>query len=455
MPQFQHAMLVEETHDERARHNFIASLREFTMANLYPRLRTHYREVLAPRHAEQHGELPQSVDRVRRVLEASPLYIGYSLLVRGTQELLWDTVGEVVERQLPALIERAADATSAPRAGTSREPAASGQAPSVGAANNGAASDGGASDHAASDGAARDHAASGEAASDGAASNRAASDGAANDLAASGGAAGPVAGAATARGSLALDPLLPVPDYTAAVDIHVMPGGFHTELTEDDVFAGALYDRGVHLFAFGGLGPLNDELGVATAAAVRLQFPDFAPRKVLDLGCGAGHATLPLADAFPASEVHGADLAAPMLRYAAARAAALGYSIHFAQQDATHTNYAEGSFDLIASTLLLHEMPRPAILALLRECHRLLRPGGVMVHHDLLRWPEDPFDAFMMAWTTRHNNEPYERASGTLNFPEDCAAAGFDAADVFIVAQPGAYLEEVYQVSGIRGARKR
>jgi SAM-dependent methyltransferase len=371
MPQFQHAMLVEETHDERARHAFIASLREFAMADLYPRLRTHYREVLAPRHAEQHGEAPQSVDRVRSVMEASPLYTGYSLLVRGTQELLWDTVGEVVERQLPALIERAADATGA------------------------------------------------------------------------------------ARGSLALNPALPVPNYTAAVDIHVMPGGFHTDITEDDVFAGALYDRGVHLFAFGGLGPLNDELGVATAVAVQRQFPDFAPRSILDMGCGAGHATLPLADAYPAAEVHGADLGAPMLRYAAARAAALGYSIHFAQQDATHTTYPDESFDLIASTLLLHEMPRPAILALLRECHRLLRPGGVMVHHDLLRWPEEPFDAFMMAWTTRHNNEPYERASGTLKFPEDCAAAGFDAADVFIVAQPGAYLEEVYQVSGIRGARKR
>jgi SAM-dependent methyltransferase len=377
MPQLQHAMLVEETHDERARHAFIASLREFTMTDLYPRLRTHYFDVLAPRQAAQHGESPQTVDGVRRVMEASPLYMGYSLLVRGTQELLWDTVGEVVERQLPALIAKAAH--------TAR-----------------------------------------------------------------GGASGTVA-----RGSLALDASLPVPNYTAAVDIHVMPGGFHTEITADDVFAGALYDRGVHLFAFGGLGPLNDELGVATAAAVRRQFPDFAPRKVLDLGCGAGHATLPLADAFPAAEIHGADLGSPMLRYAAARAEALGYSIHFAQQDATHTNYEDGSFDLIASTLLLHEMPRPAILQLLRECHRLLRPGGVMVHHDLLRWPEDPFDAFMMAWTTRHNNEPYERASGTLKFPEDCAAAGFNAADVFIVEQPGAYLEEVYQVSGIRGARKR
>jgi SAM-dependent methyltransferase len=363
-------MLIEETHDERARDAFIACLREYAMSEVYPKLRKHYDEVLAPRHAERHGAAPESVDRVRAVMEESPFYTGYSLLVRGTQELLWDTVGETVERQLPALIEKAA----ALRAG---------------------------------------------------------------------------------KGSLTLDGSLSLPNYTAAVDIHVMPGGFHTDITEDDVFAGALYDRGVHLFAFGGLGPLNDELGVATAAAVRKQFPNFSPKRILDLGCGAGHSTLPLADAFPAAEIHGVDLGAPMVRYASARAAALGYGLHFSQQDATRTNFSDGSFDLITSTLLLHEMPRPAILALFRECHRLLRPGGVMAHHDLLRWPDEPFDAFMMAWTTRHNNEPYERASGTLKFPDDCVSAGFAAADVFVVAQPGAYLEEVYQVSGIRGARKR
>lgn len=401
MPQQQrHAMLIEETHDERARHAFIASLREFTMAELYPRLRTHYREELAPRYAAKHGAPPASVDRVRAVMEDSALYTGYSLLVRGTQELLWDTVGEAVERQLPSLIRKAA-VSNAPA--DIKAPPSDVKAPAdVKALSVGNAS-----------------------------------------------------GVGKARGSLTLNPSLPLPDYTAAVDIHVMPGGFHTEITDNDVFAGALYDRGVHLFAFGGLGPLNDELGVATAAAVRRQFPDFAPRKILDAGCGAGHATLPLADAFPGAEIHGADLAAPMLRYAAARATALGYAVHFAQQDATRTDYPDDSFDLITSTLLLHEMPRRAILALFRECHRLLRPGGVMVHHDLLRWPEEPFEAFMMAWTTRHNNEPYERASGTLRFPEDCAAAGFDTADTFIVAQPGAYLEEVYQVSGIRGARKR
>ena len=370
MAQYPHPMLVEETHDERARASFLASLREFTMSELYPQLRQHYQTQLAPEYATRHGQPPASVGSVRSLMENSQLYVGFSLLARATQELLWDLVGEVVERQLPALIARGAEARAR-------------------------------------------------------------------------------------HGSLELDPSLKLPKYVAAVDIHVMPGGFHTDLVPDDVFAGALYDRGVYLFAYGGLGPLNDELGAATASAVHRQFPDFAPRHILDAGCGSGHSTLPLAAQYPHAQIHGIDLAAPMLRFAAARAASLGYAVHFAQADATQTKFADASFDLITSTLLLHEMPRPVILALLRECHRLLRPGGVMVHHDLLRWPEDPYEAFMMGWTARHNNEPYERASGTLDFPRDCAAAGFAAEDVFVIAQPGAYLEQVYQVSGIRGARKR
>jgi SAM-dependent methyltransferase len=369
MTQKLHAMLPSESHDERARLGFISGLREFTMGRLYPRLRPHYDTVLVPAARAAGSEAPKSSDEVRALMDESPFYKGFSLLARGTQELLWDSVGEIVERQLPSLIDRAQKLT------------ADSPAPQ-------------------------------------------------------------------------LQPELPLPDYTAAVDIHVMPGGYHTDLVPDDVFAGALYDRGVYVFAFGGLGPLNDELGVATAGAVQRQFPGWKPQRILDLGCGSGLATLPLERAFPDAEVVGLDLGAPMVRYAAARARALGSKASFIQADATSTGLPAASFDLIVSSLLLHELPRAAILQVLAECHRLLRPGGVMAHHDLLRWPDDPFDSFMMGWTTRHNNEPYERASGTLNFVKECVAVGFAAEEVFVVAEPGVYLEEVYQVSGIRGARK-
>jgi hypothetical protein len=138
-----------------------------------------------------------------------------------------------------------------------------------------------------------------------------------------------------------------VPNYTAAVDIHVMPGGFHTEITADDVFAGALYDRGVHLFAFGGLGPLNDELGVARRQPCGSSFPDSRHGGSWISAAERAMRRCRLADAFPRRRIHGVDLGAPMLRYASARAASVGYDIHFSQQDATRTKFPDASFDLI------------------------------------------------------------------------------------------------------------
>jgi hypothetical protein len=57
------------------------------------------------------------------------------------------------------------------------------------------------------------------------------------------------------RGSLRLDPSLVIPRYVAQVDIHVMPGNYQTDLAPDDVYAGALYNRGVHVYGMGALGP--------------------------------------------------------------------------------------------------------------------------------------------------------------------------------------------------------
>lgn len=41
-------------------------------------------------------------------------------------------------------------------------------------------------------------------------------------------------------GSLSLDSSVQVPRYNSEVDIHCKPGGYHTEVVEDDVLAGAV-----------------------------------------------------------------------------------------------------------------------------------------------------------------------------------------------------------------------
>ncbi len=68
-----------------------------------------------------------------------------------------------------------------------------------------------------------------------------------------------------------------------------------------------------------------------------------------------------------------------MMRYARARAESWGKKIHFSQQNAVETNFADGSFDIITHCLLTHEMPVKEIRRLFKEAFRLLATGGIMV----------------------------------------------------------------------------
>ncbi|MBE9178802.1 class I SAM-dependent methyltransferase [Oculatella sp. LEGE 06141] len=228
-------------------------------------------------------------------------------------------------------------------------------------------------------------------------------------------------------GSLTLHPDFELPAYQRAVDIHCMPGSYHHELGNDDVAAGAVYDRGVYLYVQGRLGPLNDGLGQALIHNyLKPNDPDWQPIRILDLGCSVGHSTLPYVDAYPNAEVHAIDVGASLLRYAHARAEALGKRVHFAQQNAEQTDFADASFDLIVSHILLHEMPGFAIQNVMKECHRLLKPGGLMAHLEASLYKHmDPFRAFLFDWETANNNEPFWSAMRDLDLEAIATDAGF------------------------------
>ncbi len=214
---------------------------------------------------------------------------------------------------------------------------------------------------------------------------------------------------AASGGSLDLDPAVRAPDYLTRVDIHCMPGNYHTEVVPGDASLGAVFDRGSFLYALGGAGELNDATGRLLVAKLREQFPALAPARILDLGCTVGHNTLPLCDAFPAAEVHAVDVGAPMLRYAHARASALGKVVHWHQRDIRETRFPDGHFDLVTSEILFHEVHPDEIGAVFREVWRVLAPGGVMAHIDIpnyFAYP-DPLLVSLVHADTFHNNEPF------------------------------------------------
>ena len=233
--------------------------------------------------------------------------------------------------------------------------------------------------------------------------------------------------------TLRLDPTLDLPRYVTAVDTHLMQGGYTAERLAEDVGNAANYDAGMYATIGGGGGPWNDAAGRALVEWLRREHPRFSPRRIVDLGCGLGHNTLPLRDAFPEAEIIALDVAAPMLRYGHARAQTRGYrDVQFMQADATATPLEDNSADLVFTTMVLHETSRQALPKIFAEAHRLLRTGGLTIHLEQPPYRGIPaFEQFMRDWDGRYNNEPFWSALHETDLTALLARAGFGTANIF------------------------
>jgi len=233
--------------------------------------------------------------------------------------------------------------------------------------------------------------------------------------------------------TLRLDPDFRPPRYVSAVDQHLMRGGYTSEQLAEDVSNPANYDAGLYATIGGSGGPWSNAAGRALVAWLQREHPNFLPRRILDLGCGIGHNTLPLRAAFPQAEIVAIDAAAPMLRYGHARARSLGVTdIQFVQADAADTRLASDSFDLVFTTMVLHETSHQALPKIFAETHRLLRSGGLTLHLEQPTYRGlEPFEQFMRDWDGRFNNEPFWGALHDSDLPAMLERAGFDKHRIF------------------------
>jgi ubiquinone/menaquinone biosynthesis C-methylase UbiE len=210
---------------------------------------------------------------------------------------------------------------------------------------------------------------------------------------------------------------LPLPRYYTGVDIHQHPGGVWS-----DEVAGLVYEHGAR--------STTPMLGAAHAD-LHTRFTDLvgkqgAPARILDLGCGFGKSTQPFYSAFPKAQVEAIDLSAPCLQLAAHTAKAAGAkNVHFRQRDAVSTGYSPGSFDLVTSTMLLHETPPAPLDSLIAEAARVLEPGGRMIHLDFHHLP-DAFARFMFYGHGRRNNEPYMQPFAEVDLQTLLKRHGFE-----------------------------
>jgi ubiquinone/menaquinone biosynthesis C-methylase UbiE len=96
------------------------------------------------------------------------------------------------------------------------------------------------------------------------------------------------------------------------------------------------------------------------------------PLRVLDVGCGTGFLALRFAEL--GHVVGGVDLSAQMLEQARAKAQRAGLEIEFSVGNATHLDYADETFDVVAARHVIWNLPDPG--RGVSEWLRVLRPGG-------------------------------------------------------------------------------
>jgi SAM-dependent methyltransferase len=230
-----------------------------------------------------------------------------------------------------------------------------------------------------------------------------------------------------AGGMLRLNANLVIPDYVTAADIHLMPGGYVGRDT-DDMRQGPLYDRGLYLYLGGRCGPENDGLVQLMHQVLDRHSPGFAPKRILDLGCTIGNSTVPWKKLFPNAQVFGVDVSGTALRYAHARAEALGVPVTFVQDNAEQTEFEDGAFELVTSSLLLHETSAKALPRILAESRRLLSPGGIMAHFDVPQVIQlAPIEAFLASWEEENNNENFAHLIREMDLSAVAKEAGWPA----------------------------
>lgn len=112
----------------------------------------------------------------------------------------------------------------------------------------------------------------------------------------------------------------------------------------------------------------------------RLAYLDIAPTRILDIGSGTGDYLRVLQKRYPRADVMGVDLSWGMLQQSEPRRWWQKRAI-LVQSDAKALPFADGSFDLITSNLMLFFAPD--IKAVFAEVNRVLAPGGALLFSTL------------------------------------------------------------------------
>lgn len=217
------------------------------------------------------------------------------------------------------------------------------------------------------------------------------------------------------------NPDLQYPDYYTT-SFHAYPEGNLSWKAAWEVESAA---RSVHAKIWTEVGINGDTMLRQSYHQALQEHVTTTPNTILDLGCGVGMSSIALQEVYPQAEITGIDLSPYFLSVAQYRAKQQQHPIKWIHGAAESTGLGAQSFDLVSACLVFHELPASAAQAIIREAHRVLRPGGYLSIMDMN--PQSPVFQKMPPYilTLLKSTEPYLDQYFSLDMEQTFIAAGF------------------------------
>jgi ubiquinone/menaquinone biosynthesis C-methylase UbiE len=183
-----------------------------------------------------------------------------------------------------------------------------------------------------------------------------------------------------------------------------------------------LYDLAVELLFLGAADVMRRQ--VIPPVTRFLRESPRAGARLLDVGCGTGRTLLQLSVAHPSLRFFGVDLS-PAYVQAARKLLADVPEASLAAENAESLPYRDGSFDVVTSVYLFHELPRAARRRVAAEMRRCCAPGGLVVVEDSAQLAESAMLAPTLGNFARDFHEPFYDDYLRDDLAEVLAGAGF------------------------------
>jgi SAM-dependent methyltransferase len=187
----------------------------------------------------------------------------------------------------------------------------------------------------------------------------------------------------------------------------------------------ALYDVGVELLFRGTADVMRRQIIPPITRFIAGGGGAAHEMRLLDVGCGTGRALRQIATAHPSMKYFGIDLS-PYYIGAARRLTRDVEHATLLADNAERLPFVDGHFDVITSVYLFHELPRNARRNVLREAHRALRPGGLLVLEDSAQPSDSPGLAEVLEQFQRDFHEPFYRDYLRDDLAELATECGFE-----------------------------